>query len=48
MAGEECYASSSFADRTRIQTMDDAERLVREFFRSVWTPPHDLDAIDEN
>ena len=23
------------------------EHLVREFFRRVWTPPHDLDAIDE-
>jgi hypothetical protein len=27
--------------------MDNAERLVREFFRRVWAPPHDLDAIDE-
>ncbi len=27
--------------------MDDAERLVREFFRRVWAPPHDLDVIDE-
>ena len=27
--------------------MDDVERLVREFFRRVWAPPHDLDAIDE-
>ena len=25
----------------------DAERLPIEFFRRVWTPPHDLDAIDE-
>jgi ketosteroid isomerase-like protein len=24
-----------------------AERLAREFFRRVWSPPHDLDAIDE-
>jgi predicted ester cyclase len=24
-----------------------AERLAREFFRRVWAPPHDLDAIDE-
>ena len=24
-----------------------SERLAREFFRRVWTPPHDLDAIDE-
>ncbi len=24
-----------------------AEYLAREFFRRVWTPPHDLDAIDE-
>ena len=24
-----------------------AEQLAREFFRRVWTPPHDLDAIDE-
>ena len=24
-----------------------AERLPIEFFRRVWTPPHDLDAIDE-
>ena len=23
------------------------EYLAREFFRRVWTPPHDLDAIDE-
>lgn len=27
--------------------MDNAERLAREFFRRVWAPPHDLDAIDE-
>jgi ketosteroid isomerase-like protein len=26
---------------------DEAERLAREFFRRVWTPPHELDAIDE-
>ena len=25
----------------------DAEWLALEFFRRVWTPPHDLDAIDE-
>ena len=25
----------------------DGERLAREFFRRVWAPPHDLDAIDE-
>ena len=25
----------------------DAERLPIEFFRRVWSPPHDLDAIDE-
>ena len=25
----------------------DAEHLAREFFRRVWAPPHDLDAIDE-
>jgi predicted ester cyclase len=24
-----------------------AEYLAREFFRRVWTPPHDVDAIDE-
>ena len=24
-----------------------AENLAREFFRRVWAPPHDLDAIDE-
>ena len=24
-----------------------AEDLAREFFRRVWAPPHDLDAIDE-
>jgi hypothetical protein len=24
-----------------------SERLAREFFRRVWAPPHDLDAIDE-
>ena len=24
-----------------------AEQLAYEFFRRVWTPPHDLDAIDE-
>ncbi len=24
-----------------------AERLARTFFERVWTPPHDLDAIDE-
>ena len=24
-----------------------SERLAREFFRRVWSPPHDLDAIDE-
>ena len=24
-----------------------AETLAREFFRRVWAPPHDLDAIDE-
>jgi predicted ester cyclase len=24
-----------------------SERLAYEFFRRVWTPPHDLDAIDE-
>lgn len=24
-----------------------AERLAEEFFRRVWTPPHDLQAIDE-
>ena len=23
------------------------ERLAREFFERVWSPPHDLDAIDE-
>ena len=27
--------------------MDTAEQLAREFFRRVWSPPHDLDAIDE-
>jgi len=26
---------------------DIAERLAREFFRRVWSPPHDLDAIDK-
>lgn len=25
----------------------DGEHLAREFFRRVWAPPHDLDAIDE-
>lgn len=25
----------------------EAERLPDEFFRRVWTPPHDLDAIEE-
>ena len=24
-----------------------AEQLARDFFRRVWAPPHDLDAIDE-
>lgn len=24
-----------------------SERLARDFFRRVWAPPHDLDAIDE-
>ena len=24
-----------------------SERLAREFFRRVWAPPHDLNAIDE-
>ena len=24
-----------------------SEHLAREFFRRVWAPPHDLDAIDE-
>ena len=24
-----------------------AERLARDFFRRVWAPPHELDAIDE-
>jgi predicted ester cyclase len=24
-----------------------AERLVRDFFRRVWSPPHEIDAIDE-
>lgn len=28
-------------------TMPVGERLAREFFRRVWSPPHDLDAIDE-
>ena len=28
-------------------SVQDAERLPTEFFRRVWTPPHDLDAIDE-
>ena len=27
--------------------MHDAEHLAREFFRRVWSPPHDLSAIDE-
>lgn len=26
--------------------MNHAEHLAREFFRRVWSPPHDLDAID--
>ncbi len=26
---------------------DDDEQLARDFFRRVWAPPHDLDAIDE-
>ncbi len=28
-------------------TMSQAEHLAREFFRRVWSPPHELDAIDE-
>ena len=28
-------------------TRPQAETLAREFFRRVWTPPHDLGAIDE-
>ena len=27
--------------------MDHAEHLAREFFRRVWAPPHDLEAIEE-
>ena len=27
--------------------MSQAEQLAREFFARVWSPPHDLDAIDE-
>ena len=27
--------------------MAENTELAREFFRRVWTPPHDLDAIDE-
>ena len=27
--------------------MTPAERLARDFFRRVWSPPHELDAIDE-
>jgi predicted ester cyclase len=26
---------------------NDKTKLAREFFRRVWSPPHDLDAIDE-
>ncbi len=26
---------------------EQGEQLAREFFRRVWAPPHDLDAIDE-
>jgi hypothetical protein len=28
-------------------SQSEAETLAREFFRRVWAPPHDLDAIDE-
>jgi len=37
-------------DRGRIgkrHRMTHPEHLVREFFRRVWAPPHDLGAIDE-
>ena len=34
----------SMRDRMSIPQ---AEHLAREFFRRVWAPPHDLDAIDE-
>jgi hypothetical protein len=27
--------------------VSDSERLAREFFRRVWAPPHELNAIDE-
>ena len=27
--------------------MNDAEHLAREFFRRVWAPPHEVDAIDD-
>jgi hypothetical protein len=30
-----------------ITTPDTSEHLAREFFRRVWAPPHDLNAIDE-
>jgi predicted ester cyclase len=28
-------------------SVETAQRLAREFFRRVWAPPHDLDAINE-
>jgi hypothetical protein len=31
----------------RMTNPERAEYLAREFFRRVWAPPHDLDAIDE-
>ena len=31
----------------RMTNPERAEYLAREFFRRVWTPPHELDAIDE-
>ena len=27
--------------------LSEGERLARDFFRRVWAPPHELDAIDE-
>ena len=30
-----------------MTSSEHAEHLAREFFRRVWTPPHELDAIDE-
>ena len=34
-------------NRTYMTHPATSEHLAREFFRRVWAPPHDLDAIDE-